>query len=76
MEEVDLFVQIATQHPRVAGVLSVVLVVLVLVGLVCAQIDADALDATHPRLATAVRWGARLGALAAQLRKKKVPREK
>lgn len=72
MEELDILAQLAISHPRLAGGLSVALVVLSVVGLVCAQIDADELEkAHHPRLATAVRWGAQLGALAAHLRRKK-----
>jgi hypothetical protein len=46
--------------------------VLAVVGVICAQIDTGALErAGHPRLAQAVRLGARVGAFALKLQARK-----
>jgi hypothetical protein len=59
---------LAVRYPRFAGGASVALGVLLVVGTVSAQIDADKLEAQgHPTAAKAVRWGQRLGALAVAL---------
>lgn len=56
---------------------TVLLVVGAAVGLVCANLDADAIEADGmPRLASAIRWGRRLGGLALQLRSLKAPDSK
>lgn len=50
-------------------VATVLLVAGTVIGLACANLDADAIEAEGwPRLATAIRWGRRLGGLAVQLR--------
>jgi len=70
----DLFVlleplaALAVRYPRLAGVMSALLVAFFVVGIVSAQIDADKLEAKgHTTTAKAVRWGQRLGALAVAL---------
>lgn len=68
----DLLAALAISHPRLAGALSLVMLVLGVVGLVCAQLDPDVIEAAGwPRLAQAVRWGAQIGALAVVLGKSK-----
>jgi hypothetical protein len=76
MEGLDVVVEalaaLAVAHPRAAGVLLAVGLVLSVVGVVCAQIDTAALErAGHPQLAKAVRIGAHLGAFALRLLPKK-----
>jgi hypothetical protein len=45
---------------------------LAVVGMICAQVDTDALErAGHPRLAHAIRIGARVGAFALKLQARK-----
>jgi hypothetical protein len=59
---------LAVRYPRLAGVMAAGLALLIVVGTVSAQIDADKLEAQgHPTAAKAVRWGQRLGALAVAL---------
>lgn len=68
MEAIELLGALAAQNPRLAGVLSAGLVVLTVIGLVCAQIDTKALaEAGYPRAAKAVELGAQIGAFAKAL---------
>jgi len=68
MEAIELLGALAAQNPRLAGVLSAGLVVLTVIGLVCAQINTKALaEAGYPRAAKAVELGAQIGAFAKAL---------
>ena len=76
MESLDILIEplaaLAVTHPRAAGVLVAAGAVLAVVGVICAQIDTGALErAGHPRLAQAVRLGARVGAFALKLQARK-----
>lgn len=78
MEGLDIVVEalaaLAVAHPRVAGVLLMVLLLLSILGMICAQIDTAALEREgHPRWAKAVKIGAHLGAFALRLLPKKGP---
>jgi len=67
-EALEILGSFALANPRVAGVLSALLAVLTAIGLVCAQIDAEALaKAGYPRAAKAVELGAQIGAFAKAL---------
>ena len=76
MESLDILVEplaaLAVAHPRVAGVMVAAGAALAVVGMICAQVDTDALErAGHPRLAHAIRIGARVGAFALKLQARK-----
>lgn len=67
MDSLDILGEIALRYPRLSGGASVALAALVVIGLVCGQIDADKLERTHPTAAKAVRVGQKIGALAVAL---------
>lgn len=70
MEALEILGGLAAAYPRLAGGLAALGALLSVVGVVCAQIDADALESQGwPRVAAAVRWGSQIGALAVALGK-------
>lgn len=73
----DLLLRFGTAYPRLTAAATVLLGALAVLGFICAQIDAAALEAQgYPRAARAVRWGQQGGAFALALwRSRKTPKE-